>query len=178
MLITFSLGLIKCVLIKYVTNLAKCLNKCIRHSPAVSFKDKLSAFFRHTMNYSVKWQRWAHGHFSCHSKCLICRLSFSFEVKDSSHFSCVQPIRKYRLFLNTVSFGILGSLRNDDGDGNENDKKAIGLISKTTTLHVHCASCNFLFRRCTTTTWNCVITPNFSFHGEQEDRTRIFFFFI
>ena len=31
----------------------------------------------------------------------------------------------------------LGSLRNDDADGNENGKKAIGLISKTTTLHVH-----------------------------------------
>ena len=31
----------------------------------------------------------------------------------------------------------LGSLSNDDDDGNENDKKAIGLISKTTTLLVH-----------------------------------------
>ena len=31
----------------------------------------------------------------------------------------------------------LGSLSNDDADGNENGKKAIGLISKTTTLHVH-----------------------------------------
>ena len=31
---------------------------------------------------------------------------------------------------------ILGSFSNDDGDGNENVKKAIGLWSKTTTLHV------------------------------------------
>ena len=31
----------------------------------------------------------------------------------------------------------LGSLSNDDADGNKNGKKAIGLISKTTTLHVH-----------------------------------------
>ena len=31
----------------------------------------------------------------------------------------------------------LGSLSNDDADGNENGKKAIGLISRTTTLHVH-----------------------------------------
>ena len=31
---------------------------------------------------------------------------------------------------------MLGSLSNDDVDGNENGKKAIGLISKTTTLHV------------------------------------------
>jgi len=31
----------------------------------------------------------------------------------------------------------LGSFSNDDGDGNENVKKAIGLSRKTTTLHVH-----------------------------------------
>ena len=31
----------------------------------------------------------------------------------------------------------IGSLRSDDGDGNGNATKAIGLISKTTTLHVH-----------------------------------------
>ena len=31
----------------------------------------------------------------------------------------------------------IGSFSNDDGDGNEDVKKAIGLSSKTTTLHVH-----------------------------------------
>jgi len=31
----------------------------------------------------------------------------------------------------------IGSVGNDGGDGNVNGKKAIGLISKTTTLHVH-----------------------------------------
>ena len=31
---------------------------------------------------------------------------------------------------------IIGSLSNDDGNGNENGKKAIGLISKKTTLLV------------------------------------------
>ena len=41
-----------------------------------------------------------------------------------------------------LGFGIenysrtVGSFSNDDGDGNENAKKAEGLISKTTTLHV------------------------------------------
>ena len=35
-----------------------------------------------------------------------------------------------------VSYSI-GSLRCDDGDGNGNATKAIGLISKTTTLHLH-----------------------------------------
>ena len=32
---------------------------------------------------------------------------------------------------------ILGSFSNDDGDGNQDVKKAIGLLRKTTTLHVH-----------------------------------------
>ena len=31
----------------------------------------------------------------------------------------------------------VGSFSNDDGDGNENVKKAIGLLSKTTSSHVH-----------------------------------------
>ena len=51
-----------------------------------------------------------------------------------SHF------RSVLLFLRQLGMFFilsLGSLSNDDGDGNENGKKAIGLISKTTTLHVH-----------------------------------------
>ena len=32
---------------------------------------------------------------------------------------------------------IIGTLRNYDGDDNENIKKAKDLMSKTTTLHVH-----------------------------------------
>ena len=36
-----------------------------------------------------------------------------------------------------TSIRIEGSLSNDDGDGNETGKKAIGFISKTTILHVH-----------------------------------------
>ena len=32
---------------------------------------------------------------------------------------------------------LLGTLRNYDGDGKENVKKEIGLMSKTTTVHVH-----------------------------------------
>ena len=31
----------------------------------------------------------------------------------------------------------IGSFSNDDGDDNEDVKKAIGLLHKTTTLHVH-----------------------------------------
>ena len=35
------------------------------------------------------------------------------------------------------SVKIIGSLSNDDADGNKNEKRAVGLLSKTTTLHVH-----------------------------------------
>ena len=41
------------------------------------------------------------------------------------------------LFSFSSSTIVLGSFSNDDGDGNENAKKATGLLSKTTSLHVH-----------------------------------------
>ena len=45
---------------------------------------------------------------------------------------------------------VLGTLRSDDGDGNKDVKKAIGLITKTTILHVHHTFlfCTFLCRHC------------------------------
>ena len=49
---------------------------------------------------------------------------------------------------------LLGTLRSDDGDGNGNATKAIGLISKTTILHVTSRLCS----HCTTTTWKCLIS--------------------
>ena len=39
-------------------------------------------------------------------------------------------------FNDDVTF-LLGSFSNDDGDGNQDVKKAVGLLRKTTTLHVH-----------------------------------------
>ena len=41
-----------------------------------------------------------------------------------------------RLF-NIAPDKLIGSLSNADGNGNENCKQAIGLISETKTLHVH-----------------------------------------
>ena len=40
-------------------------------------------------------------------------------------------------------------------------KRSIGLISKTTTLHVHHTffQCKLLCRHCTNTTWKCLISP-------------------
>ena len=44
------------------------------------------------------------------------------------------------------TWNALGNVSNNDGNGNENVKKSIGLITKTTTLHVHytCITWHFL----------------------------------
>ena len=39
--------------------------------------------------------------------------------------------------LAAIRVKILGTLRSNDSDGGKNVKKTIGLIRKTTTLHVH-----------------------------------------
>ena len=51
---------------------------------------------------------------------------------------------------------LLGSFGNDDGDGNENVKKAIGLLRKQLCTYIT-LFCTFLCRHCTTTTWKCLI---------------------
>ena len=60
-------------------------------------------------------------------------------------------------------------------DGNENFNKTIGLISKTTTLHVHHASIfAFLCHFCTTMTWRCLILR---FMDNVNEQWRNLFFF-
>ena len=73
---------------------------------------------------------------------------------------------------------LLGSLSNDKGDGNENAKKAMGLLSKTTILHGDhiCGFCTFLCRHCTTTTWKCLIS-RFMEDEDVTKRRRIFLSF-
>ena len=56
------------------------------------------------------------------------------------------------------SVKIIGSFNKDDGDGNRNEKRAMGVLSKTTTLHVITLICTFLCCHCMTTTWNCLIS--------------------
>ena len=57
------------------------------------------------------------------------------------------------------------TLRNYDGDGKENVKKAIGLMSKTTTLHVHHT---FLYISFLSLHNYDVKWPNFKFTWERE----------
>ena len=70
---------------------------------------------------------------------------------------------------------ILGNLSNDDGDGNENGKNTIGLISKTTILHVHHA---FLYISLPSLHNYDVKPPNFTFYGGRDHKTTIFVFFL
>ena len=65
------------------------------------------------------------------------------------------------------------NLRSNDADGNENVKKTIGLINKTTTLHVHHAFCTFL---CPFLHDCDVKMPNFAFYGGRKQATTKFYF--
>ena len=55
--------------------------------------------------------------------------------------------------LKVITGLLSGSVSNDDGDGNENGKKAKQQLCTFITLF-----CTFLCRRCTTTTSKCVIS--------------------
>ena len=54
-------------------------------------------------------------------------------------------------------------------------QKTIGLISKTTTSHVHHTFCTFLSSFCTTRTWKCLISR---FMEDVNKQRRIFFFYL
>ena len=57
------------------------------------------------------------------------------------------------LAADVIEFAILGSLSNDDGDGNENDKKTLGLDWQSNNFtDASWLLCTFLCRCCTTTT--------------------------
>ena len=67
-------------------------------------------------------------------------------------FLSLVPFRWGQTTQRGASSDSLGTLQNYDGDSKENVKKTIGLMSKTTTLHVHHAFLHIC--PCTTTTWN------------------------
>ena len=67
----------------------------------------------------------------------------------------------------------VGSFSNDDGDGNENVKKAVGLLSKTTTLHVHHP---FLYISLPLLHDYDMKMPSFTFYGGRKQATTNFSF--
>ena len=68
---------------------------------------------------------------------------------------------------------IKGSFSNDDGDGNENNKKTIGLISKTITQQVHHA---FLYISLPSLHNYDVKFPKATFYEGHRHKTTNFFF--
>ena len=103
------------------------------------------------------------------------------ENVDNKSLSAVRSGRKSCLVNMTVVLSwwrsrvrIIGTLRsfsNDDGDGNENVKKAIGLLSKTTNLHVHLA---FLYISQPPLQEYDVKMSNFTFYGGRKQATTNF----
>ena len=79
----------------------------------------------------------------------------------------------FYIISGVAAFKPLGSFSNDDDDGKENVKTAIGLISKTTSLHVYhaflCISLPLLHDY-------DVKMPNFTFYGGRKQTTRKFSF--
>ena len=65
----------------------------------------------------------------------------------------------------------VGSFSNDDGDGNESGKKAIDLISKTSSLHVYHT---FLYISLPSLHDYDVKMPNFTSYGERKQATTNF----
>ena len=73
----------------------------------------------------------------------------------------------------SCSRNTIGTLRSNDADDNENVKKTIGLISKTTTLHMHHT---FLYISYPFLHDYDVKVPNFAFYGERKQATTKFYF--
>ena len=78
-----------------------------------------------------------------------------------------------RLLYRVPDWQIIGTLRSNDTDGNENVKKTVGLISKTATSRVHHAFwyIYFLFLQDYD-----VKMPNLAFYGRRKQATTKFFF--
>ena len=91
------------------------------------------------------------------------------DTQGPVYFSC-EKIRTTNLRFALL---VVGSFSNDDGDGNEDVKKAIGLLRKTTTLHVHHA---FWFISLPSLHDYDLKMPNCKFYrGHKQATTNLFF---
>ena len=85
----------------------------------------------------------------------------------SNQVNLLSKQRRELLLTDEINL-LLGTLRSNDPDDNENVKKTIGLISKTTTSHVHHTFLyiSFPFLH------DCdVKMPNFAFYGGRKQAT-------
>ena len=125
----------------------------MRDSGNFNTKSRLSRPFFGKRNWFVKWLT-----------------RFRNEIFQSCIWLTIQPNRKptgFSMRWSTVFFTNktfymsvaptsrkIRTSRNYDGDANRNAKKAIGLTSKMTTLHVQQAFSYISYRPCITRTWN------------------------
>lgn len=95
-------------------------------------------------------------------------------VSAESSLIVHNPLWLLNKLLRRFSSPISGSLSsNGDGDGNEDVKKAIGLLSKTTSLHVHYA---FLYIYLPSSHDYDVKMPKCKFYGGSKQATTNFLF--
>ena len=95
--------------------------------------------------------------------------------KTASNYHCSKE--RNTPFCTLLQFGckykIIGSFSNDDSDGNQDVKKALGLLRKTTTLHVYHA---FLYISLPSLHDYDVKMPNCKFYGGRKQATTNLFF--
>ena len=109
------------------------------------------------------------------SKALLCYFTINqssskafFIAKSAPNLWTLQALEG-----TTVIYVKTGSFSNDDGDGNQDVKKAIGLLRKTITLHVHHA---FLYISSPSSHDYDVKMPNCKFYGGRKKATTNYFF--
>ena len=92
----------------------------------------------------------------------------------SNQVNLLSKQRRELLLTDEINL-LLGTLRSNDPDDNENVKKTIGLISKTTTSHVHHT---FLYISFPFLHDYDVKMPNFAFYGgRKQAKTKLYFSF-
>ena len=98
--------------------------------------------------------------------------NFRRERSDDRKYVCCSQTEEIRAPLKTPAGEAIGSFSNDDSDDNEDVKKAIGLLRKTTTLHVHHA---FLYISLPSLNDYDAKMSNYKFFEDVNKRRRISF---
>ena len=104
-------------------------------------KNKKAARQRFSFSFPFPELRWSLFKFNSRKNCQNLTNWTRWNKRDQVWSSATLPQFKWRFCSRRRSCcfksSVLGTLRSDDGDGNGNATKTIGLISKTTILHVH-----------------------------------------
>ena len=97
---------------------------------------------------------------------------FSQRTPNYRHKFIPWNISPHKMRRITAAPKLLGSFSNNDGDGNQDVKKVIGLLHKTTTSHVHHT---FLYISLPSLRDYDVKMPNCKFYEDASKRRRISF---